>query len=114
MMKKKKIQSDEAVGRDFQTPEWDKPHGFIVPVVGSPGFALKGDQEVMDLGFPVKLQKGCLVLSLAGGVRLLRWRGEFDVWILGMFGSTCAIGILGLPSPAPHKSEVLFFHLLVP
>lgn len=49
----------------FQVAEWDKLHGFMVPVVGfALGFALQGDQEGMDLGFPMKLWKGCLVLSL--------------------------------------------------
>lgn len=49
------------------------------------------------------------VQVLAGGMRLLRWGGRSDVWILGMFGRACAIGDFWFSQPVPN-SGVLLFH----
>lgn len=108
--KKPKTQSDEAVGRDFQPAEWDKPHGFIAPVVGSPGFALRGDQDWWILGFLWNYGRGVWFWACAGigrgneaaEVERNNWCWDFgDVW-------KCFA--IGFAQPSPSQVTVLFFH----
>lgn len=94
----------------LQAAEWDKPPGFTV-LCWAALAGIDSDQELMDLGFPVKFWVFGSELGqvLAGGTRLLRWREE-DL-MLGFWG--CLEVLVPLGILAPHNSGVLLSHKFI-
>lgn len=63
----------------------------------------------MDLGFPVKLWKGCVVLSLCRRDEAAEVEREIRCSDFGgVWKSLCRWGFLVFP--APHESGLLLFH----